>query len=678
MGIPDTSGNPTDTTNLVVRTGTIAVSDVDGDALTVTLVAPPPGTFKSGGLDIVWAGSGSSTLVGTVGVTPIITVAINNAGAYTVTLSGHVDHSSANGENLFTYAFGVNVSDGTATTPTTLTVTIEDDSPFRISPETIFVEDKGVVGTTDQVNAYLNFISGADGVGSVKFNAADISANLTSDALTAGASTSAVAAKDALGNNLLVGGQQLYLYLSTDGTTLTASTGTTAGGTVGFTLALNGSAGTYTFNPEAVITNGTEVSSSSIQTVGGGNKEWKAFINLGGTTQDAFLTTKSGESVNTNQGEIGISDGNSFKVGEGLRVDLLNGLTTSGSGGGETFSISGPYNLTNSYRQIVSFTNQGNANITLSAITSGDLSAPFYGDVNDRKVDLSLSDIKIYNGTTLVTGLAMMDNADGSITINGIQAGWTFEINSATQFNAVQIDAATGSGQFKLGVFSYGNEFVGTQIDLNYNVVATDGDGDAVAGQLGVTLARDAVTTTGDNLTGTVGDDVLIGTSANSTLSGGNGNDILAGNSGNDSLSGGNGNDILIGGAGNDAMTGGANSDTFKWNNGDQGSGAAPTDTVTDFSFATVASGGDVLNLKDLLVGENHASGNGNLGSYLSFADNGSGGVNLLVHSQGATGAIDQTIVLQNVTMGQLAGPNTVDSAGVIANLLAQSKLITD
>ncbi len=626
--------------------------------------------------------------------------------AFTITLSGSsvtltslvaLEHSNTQGAGeintlnlgtLVNVVATVTVTDGDGDVISTsagasapLSLTISDTDPKLVVPETIFVEDKGVVGTTDQVVANLNFTSGADGVGSVKFNAADISANLTGDALVAGATTSTVAAKDAAGNNLLVGGQQLYLYLSADGTTLTASTGTTAGGTVGFTLSLNGGAGTYTFNPEAVITNGTEVSSSTIQTVGGGNKDWKAFINLGGTTQDAFLTTKSGDSVNTNNGEIGITDGNSFKVGEGLRIDLLNGLTTSGSGGGETFSVAGSYNLTNSFRQIVTFTNQGNANITLAAIIAdapSNVIGDYYGDVNDVKVDLSLSDIKIYDAShNLVTGLVMTDNLDGSITINGIQADWTFEINSATQFNAVQIDAASGSGQFKLGVFSYGNEFVGTQIDLNYNVIATDGDNDAVAGQLGITLTRDAITTTGDNLTGTVGDDVLIGTSANSTLSGGDGNDVLAGNSGNDSLTGGNGNDILIGGAGSDNMTGSAGSDTFKWNNGDQGSGAAPTDTVTDFNTAAVASGGDVLNLKDLLVLENHTVGNGNLGSFLSFAQTGAD-VTLTVHSQGAAGPVDQTIVLQNTSMTALAGANTADSAGVIANLLSQGKLITD
>ena len=84
-----------------------------------------------------------------------------------------------------------------------------------------------------------------------------------------------------------------------------------------------------------------------------------------------------------------------------------------------------------------------------------------------------------------------------------------------------------------------------------------------------------------------------------------------------------------------------------------------------------------MLNLKDLLVLENHTVGNGNLGSFLSFAQTGAD-VTLTVHSQGAAGPVDQTIVLQNTSMTALAGANTADSAGVIANLLSQGKLITD
>ena len=45
---------------------------------------------------------------------------------------------------------------------------------------------------------------------------------------------------------------------------------------------------------------------------------------------------------------------------------------------------------------------------------------------------------------------------------------------------------------------------------------------------------------------------------------------------------------------------------------------------------------------------------------------------------QDVTGAADQIVVLQNITMQQLGGSSATDSAGVIQSLLNNGKLITD
>ena len=66
---------------------------------------------------------------------------------------------------------------------------------------------------------------------------------------------------------------------------------------------------------------------------------------------------------------------------------------------------------------------------------------------------------------------------------------------------------------------------------------------------------------------------------------------------------------------------------------------------------------------------------------FLSFTQSGtntSPSVTLSVHSTGATGPLDQNIVLQGVTMQSLGGASNADSAGVIASLLANHKLLTD
>jgi Ca2+-binding RTX toxin-like protein len=78
--------------------------------------------------------------------------------------------------------------------------------------------------------------------------------------------------------------------------------------------------------------------------------------------------------------------------------------------------------------------------------------------------------------------------------------------------------------------------------------------------------------TTADNLSGTSGNDTIVGwasggnansPSGNDILNGLAGNDSLAGGTANDSLIGGNGNDTLDGGIGNDTLIGGAGDDTY-------------------------------------------------------------------------------------------------------------------
>jgi hypothetical protein len=86
-----------------------------------------------------------------------------------------------------------------------------------------------------------------------------------------------------------------------------------------------------------------------------------------------------------------------------------------------------------------------------------------------------------------------------------------------------------------------------------------------------------------DTITTGAGDD---------TINGNGGADIIDGAAGADTINGGAGADSITGGAGNDAMTGGAGSDTFLFT---QTAALNGSDTVTDFTVGTVASGGDVI-----------------------------------------------------------------------------------
>ncbi len=187
--------------------------------------------------------------------------------------------------------------------------------------------------------------------------------------------------------------------------------------------------------------------------------------------------------------------------------------------------------------------------------------------------------------------------------------------------------------------------------DLTFHYNATDGDGDSVVGSVVVTAQN---------------------------------SHTLTGTSGNDALGGGSGNDFLTGGAGNDVLTGGVGADTFVWKLGDQGTVATPAvDAITDF---TAGTGGDVLDLKDLLQGEHDGSGVAlnNLSNFLHFTQDGAHAV-LSIDAAGVNpvGAPTQNITLSNYatldafTASLGLAPGASDAA-IINNLLTHQNLKTD
>ena len=194
---------------------------------------------------------------------------------------------------------------------------------------------------------------------------------------------------------------------------------------------------------------------------------------------------------------------------------------------------------------------------------------------------------------------------------------------------------------------------------------------------------------TGSLITGGAGDD---------HLSGGDARDHLIGGDGRDTLAGGAGADVIEGGKGDDQLAGGFGHDVFRWSLGDAGSIAAPAhDVISDFDNTSHA--GDVLDLRDLLIGEAHAANTttmpgtigtanaltitaneGNLANYLHFTHVGVDTV-IEISSEGKfTGgtynhaAVDQVITLSGVNlMGSFSNDNDV-----IKDLLQRGKLLAD
>jgi len=179
-----------------------------------------------------------------------------------------------------------------------------------------------------------------------------------------------------------------------------------------------------------------------------------------------------------------------------------------------------------------------------------------------------------------------------------------------------------------------------------------------------------------DALYGDAGNDILYGQGGNDTMSGGDGDDILHGGAGDDILYGDAGNDTLIGGVGNDTLNGGAGDDVFAWGNGDAATVSAPAlDVVRDFGLGgSDPNGKDVLDLRNLLVGEENSS---DLSHYLNFSYDGVNTV-LKVSSTGTLLAdgtgFDQMIRLENVDL--MAG--VTDQNQIINNLIAAGKLLVD
>jgi Ca2+-binding RTX toxin-like protein len=172
---------------------------------------------------------------------------------------------------------------------------------------------------------------------------------------------------------------------------------------------------------------------------------------------------------------------------------------------------------------------------------------------------------------------------------------------------------------------------------------------------------------------------------------------VLLGGAGSDVLLGGAGDDVLIGGAGDDLLIGGAGRDVFRWQLADPGStGALAHDVIRDFDNASYS--GDVLDLRDLLVGATHAANSvtlpstdgsnnavsvradaGNLADYLHFELAGTDTV-LAVSSRGGfaggfdSGAVDQVITLSHVDLiGGFGSDNQV-----LNDLLARGKLLAE
>ncbi|WP_301271276.1 retention module-containing protein [Aeromonas sp. 1805] len=684
-GLP--AGLPGNSPALTTVAGSLAHMVVDsiGVNFGVGSTAGLP-ALTSGGVAITYSiihGVGVDTLVAVAGSKPIFTLAVEADGDYTFTLQGPIDHALADGNDLELKALNlssaITAHEGVdnVTLVRDFIVQVEDDVPVIMTPAMgVMLNQSGVTGIfLLDGDGTLSNNYGGDG-GSIRF---DSSLNGSSSGMTSG-------------------GLPVTYTLSSDGITLTAAT---AAGTV-FIATLQPASGTYQVQMIGEVDGGQttiDFNGGDYNFVGG-NASWAGFNTIANdNSKDLLLTAMTngadGGTVNTSANTGGISSGASVGSGEAMRIDFVIDLTGNPVSGGSYG------NLANQTHAFEAHYDVNGASALFTSISSGGSSVKVVArqdvdsdnDIGDGNKE-SLTAVAIsYNGSTRIVsigaGMSQTVAVGGrSFTVNftdddptsgvayaatvvGVVSNTKLAAYTADGYNSLEFHYAAGS-DFKIGDFGSSVATPGIPVSLQLPVTLTDGDGDAVHSNIGLSLLPEAPFTLdydssasgvnvtfnstqghaigsdfGDSITGNSldnilsggdGDDLLYGMGGKDTLVGGKGNDVLDGGSGNDTLygeagddtliggigndilQGGDGKDLLIGGLGSDTMTGGAGSDTFKWLAGDADSS---TDKITDFTLGNPTNGGDVLDLSDLLVGVPSAANNNDLATaldnYLKF-----------------------------------------------------------
>ncbi len=691
-GNPDTA-EVSDTTNSATYSGTIAVADADGDALSVTLSTPVV-SLTSNGQAVTWTGGGTQTLVGSAGGAEVIRIGINNSGQYSVTLSKPVDHPQANAEDLLSFNVGVTASDTVQTGTGTLTIQIEDDAPFAFAQTRaidvaqqdtnlmVILDVSGSMtsGSVDRLaaarTAITNLIDSYDGRGDVAVKIVTFSttaADRTSFWMTADDAKSMLASITANGyTNYDAALAQAIESWGSAGRILSAPADGTLNNVAYFisdgkpnendgnTGALVNSSAGANNGPDAGIQAAEEVIWQSFLTTNG----IKAFAlgigdGLTATDQSYLDPVAYDGTTGSNLDALMVTDVNLLSAAlQSTVVPVATGNVLSGATPGSVGGDMG--HLRSVAVDGVTFTWNYSAN-TISTSGAGTASAAF--DTTTHMLSV----------TTASGGLLNIDMDNGDYSYRPPFSG-SGTLSQAFEFTLIDNDADTASGSVTLNV-TYNEGAVTSVGTSSGNTISGTAGDDIISGLAGA-----------DTINGGDGNDWLSGGDGNDTLNGGNGNDTLVGGSGTDTLNGGAGNDLLIGGTGNDTLTGGLGSDTFQWSFGDKGTtSSVAVDTITDFGVALPGAGGDILDLRDLLVGE--ANNGASLDNYLHFNFSG-GNTTLYISATGAfndnnsvasnPGNVTNNDVQQIVFTGVNLTTGFSTDQQVINDLISKGKLITD
>jgi len=418
----------------------------------------------------------------------------------------------------------------------------------------------------------------------------------------------------------------------------------------------------YTITFFTDINDGSGIIFDEFSTAPAGNKKWVGLDSDGldindpadpdPDSSDLLITAYSSgavANVNTSSSDIG-ADNQWISDDQVIRLDFVTDVRRDTAAGqnekdAEGFVYDSHYAASNFTFKLLQVQGNGTAAVRFSAsnFTGSEGDTDLANSLNNTAVAIIVSSILI-NGVA-ASGLAGITvSVDGdSIVIEGLATGDEVFFSASDTFESIEISDANGDldGQtptstyaghdFSVGGFSISSAVDGDQIDMSFQMLATDSDGDTSSGTIDVTISPEGHVATGTGL-----DEVLIG------------------DSGVDILVGGGGDDILIGNNGDDTLTGGTGADIFIWT-ADQ----AGYDNVIDFNLAE----GDVLNIADLLTGPNNLTAAELDSSYMSIAS----GSDTVITVFGSGGNADQVI--------QLTGFNTTgqSSVQIIENLFGNN-----
>jgi VCBS repeat-containing protein len=410
-----------------------------------------------------------------------------------------------------------------------------------------------------------------------------------------------------------------------------------------------------------------------------------AVADTNSVTEDSGTYTVSG-SVTSNDTD---TDGDTLTVAAVSGQTGLRGTSVAGSYGSFVINTNGTYTyaLTSNDAKVNAL-NDGQTLTDTIAYTVTDPS----GATSTSTLTITINGhTDSYSATSVITGNNSANNLTGTGGDDSISALGGNDYVEAGGGNDVVYAGDSGTGTTSVANL------------VNSTFMTTD-DNNMLSGTgiLRTAVASNTNKGYGDLVHGGAGNDALFGENGSDLLYGGTGNDYLNGGASNDALRGGAGDDRLEGGAGSDVLRGDSGADVFTWslNDGNPTNGvtaagfgnaygvgntiglSGTTDRIMDFSKAD----GDVLDLRDLLVGEDHQGlASGNLSNYLHFeVSNG----NTVVHvstTGGFTGGTynsaneNQTIVLTGVNLLQdNSGTTLLNDNAVIQDLLTNKRLIVD